>query len=230
MPIARIASLAFVPAGSALALGSSSASAGLRAELEDGKRSTFLVATPDQPALWAETEGFSFGAPVLFVRRLDRQTVADATQAMAAEMGGYWLRYYNSSGEPSPAARAKKPRRGAARGVVKIVSTAVTEAYPPRSPDHGCGVSQVRIADGREFSLLTATPSWFAKAFAEVGLVYFFGPSVLFVERLEPKLVRRAVSAMTADGDLWLCRYDTPRRTLPEVLSDFKTRHAAEFR
>jgi hypothetical protein len=109
---------------------------------------------------------------------------------------------------------------------VKVVSTAISEAYPPHSPDHACAVVQVRIEDGREFSLLTATPSWFEKTFAEMGLAYYFGPSVLFVARLEPKLVRKAVAAMAAEGDRWLCRYDTPRRTLPEVLADFKARRA----
>lgn len=109
----------------------------------------------------------------------------------------------------------------------KVVSLAISEAYPPRSPEHGCAVIQVRIEDGREFSLLAATPSWFSKAFAEMGLSYYFGPSVLFVSRLDEKLVRKAVTAMAAEGDLWLTRYDTPRRTLPEVLADFKARHAS---
>lgn len=113
MPTARIQSLEFVPGEPA----PERSSAGLKAGLEDGKQSTFFVATPDQPAVWTQEEGFSFGAPVLFARRLDQETVAEAAQAMAAEMGGYWLRYYNSPGErvhgqPSaarkPAKRAKK--------------------------------------------------------------------------------------------------------------------------
>lgn len=108
---------------------------------------------------------------------------------------------------------------------VKVVSAAISEAYPPHSPEHACAVVQVRIEDGREFSLLTATPSWFEKTFAEMGLSFYFGPSILFVTKLEPKLVRKAVNAMAAEGDRWLCRFDTPRRTLPEVLADFKARH-----
>jgi hypothetical protein len=222
MPPARIRSLEFVPAGASLAPESSSS--GLKAGLEDGGESTFTVATGDQPARWIDPAGYCFGAPVLFVRRLDEPTVAEAAEGMAAEMGGYWLRYYNSPGEPSPVGGAKKGKRAPAAGM-KVVSLAITEAYPPRSPDHGCAVIQVRIADGREFSMLSATPSWFAKAFEEIGLAYYFGPSVLFLKRIEPKLVRKAVTAMAADGDLWLCRYDTPRRTLPEVLADFKTRY-----
>ncbi|MDE2040029.1 MAG: hypothetical protein KGO96_01590 [Elusimicrobia bacterium] len=222
MPIARIASLAFLPEGPAVARDPASGSAALRAQLEDGKRSTFLVATPDQPASWAAKEGWSFGPPVLFVRRLDEETVAQAAQAMAAEMGGYWLRYYNFPGAGLPQARAARSRRPTG---LEIVSTTVTEAYPPRSLD-GCAVAQAAVADGREFSLLCATPAWFARSFEQLRLDYFFGPSVLFVSRLKPKLARQAVSALAAEGDRWLCRYDTPRRTLPELLADFAARHA----
>ena len=110
--------------------------------------------------------------------------------------------------------------------VLSVVSVALTEAYPPRSPEEGCAVTQAMLSDGREFSLLTATPSWFEKAFAEQGLRYYFGPSILFVRRLEPALVKKAVKAMAADGDRWLCLYDTPRTTLPEVLARFKERHS----
>jgi hypothetical protein len=106
MPTARIASLAFVPEQPA----PESSSAGLKAGLEDGKQSEFFVATADQPGPWTQAEGFSFGAPVLFVRRLDEETVAEAAQAMAAEMGGYWLRYYNSPGERQQGAAAPKAK------------------------------------------------------------------------------------------------------------------------
>ena len=109
----------------------------------------------------------------------------------------------------------------------RVISVAVTEAYPPRSPDHCCGVVQVRLQDGREFSLLTATPSWFERAFADLELACYFGPSILFVRRLEPAIVRKAVKAMVSEGDRWLCVYDTPRTTLPQVLSAFKSRHQA---
>jgi hypothetical protein len=115
MPTARIAALEFVAQDPVRELAPQSDSVGLRAALEDGKVSLFQVATPDQPQRWVETEGFSFGAPVLFVKRLDLETVAEAAQAMASEMGGYWLRYYNSPGErvagAAPAAKAKaKPK------------------------------------------------------------------------------------------------------------------------
>lgn len=107
----------------------------------------------------------------------------------------------------------------------RLVSVAVTEAYPPRSPTLGCAVVQARLGDGREFSILTATPSWFEKAFNEQGLRYYYGPSILFVKSLELSLIRRAVKAMISEGDRWLCLYDTPRTTLPEVLANFKARH-----
>ena len=106
-----------------------------------------------------------------------------------------------------------------------MVSVALTEVYPPRR-DQGCAVVQVRVGDGREFSLLTATPGWFEKTFVQLGLRYYFGPSILFVRRLDLGIVRKAVRAMAADGDGWLCLLDTPRRTLPEVLSQFKARRS----
>lgn len=108
---------------------------------------------------------------------------------------------------------------------LRVVSVAISEAYPPRDLDEACGVVQVRLNDGREFSILTSTPSWFEKTFKELGLQYYFGPSVLFVRRLELALVRKAVRAMASEGDTWLCLYDTPRTTLPELLSRFKDRH-----
>lgn len=112
MPTARIAALDFLNEENAT-LEPSSGSVGLRASLEDGKQSIFQVATADQPGRWVESEGFSFGAPVLFVKRLDQQTVAEAAQSMAAEMGGYWLRYYNSPGERVAGGGAAKPERAA---------------------------------------------------------------------------------------------------------------------
>lgn len=106
----------------------------------------------------------------------------------------------------------------------RVVSVALTEAYPPRTPEQSCAVAQVRLSDGREFSLLTSTPSWFEKTVAELGLRYYFGPSVLFVRALDLRLVRKAVRAMASEGDRWLTLYDTPRTTLPQVLAQFRER------
>ena len=115
MPTARIAALEFLPHDPNREPVPESDSVGLKAALEDGKVSVFQVATADQPGQWVSDEGFSFGAPVLFVKRLDREIVADAAQAMASEMGGYWLRYYNSPGERVAGQPAAKPPKAKAK-------------------------------------------------------------------------------------------------------------------
>ena len=186
---------------------------------ENGGVSVFEAATPDQPALWAEKgkKGWFFGSPVLFVSRLDRRSIEAAVAAMAQDMGGYWLRYFNSP---------KKKPAGAAAQKFKVASVVLTELYPPRKPDHGCAAAQAIITDGREFSFLTSTPSWFQKTFSEMALPYYYGPSFLFVRKLDQALLRKAVKAMAEEGDRLLCLYDTPRRTLPEVLAEFKTKHS----
>ena len=101
----------------------------------------------------------------------------------------------------------------------------IREAEPPLSPGHCSAVVEVSLADGREFSILAATPSWFAEAFAQTGLDFYFGPLVLFVRTMDLGLVRRAVTAMVKGGDQWLCRHDTPRTTLAKVLAEFKSKH-----
>ena len=113
MPIAQIRALEFLTPEDSLDPGS--ATADLHAELEDGRHSTFAVATPEQPKRWLGPEGFSFGTPVLFCKRVDRETVAEAAQALAAEMGGYWLRYYNSADIASKVARTLKLKSGKRR-------------------------------------------------------------------------------------------------------------------
>jgi hypothetical protein len=76
----------------------SSGTALVRVRLEDGKQSVFTAATMDAPARWLKKgkAGFRVGRPVLFVRSLEPAAVADAVNWMAADMGGFWLRYYNS--------------------------------------------------------------------------------------------------------------------------------------
>lgn len=215
MPAARVSSIEFLSPASAKAAGEN---AGVQVRLEDGSLSAFLVATPGRPALGMKKgkKDYAFGAPMLFVKSLDQEAVGEAVVAMAERMSGYWLRYYNSSS-----------RQGAKAKALQIVSAAVTEAYPPRKSEEACGVVQARIADGREFSLLTATPSWFERSFENLGLRYYFGPSILFVKKLDLEIVRRAVKAMAADGDRWLCLYDTPRTTLPEILAQFEERQTS---
>ena len=167
MAPARIRSLEFLAPEKERAV-PESAESGLRAGLEDGGESTFFVATPNQAARWLADTDFSFGAPVLYVRRLDQETVAQATQAMASDMSGYWLRYYNAASEVTP---APKKGRKTTTAACKVVSASISEAYPPRSPE-GCAVIQARIEDGREFSVLTSTPAWFEKRMADLALPY----------------------------------------------------------
>ncbi|MBI5622707.1 MAG: hypothetical protein HY924_02900 [Elusimicrobia bacterium] len=95
----------------------SSGSASVRVRLEDGKQSVFSVATIDAPGRWLKEGkgGYRLGKPVLFVRSLSGGSVTQALNWMAADMGGFWLRYYNSEkrpAAPAPVAQeAKKPAR-----------------------------------------------------------------------------------------------------------------------
>lgn len=108
---------------------------------------------------------------------------------------------------------------------LRVDAIAITDAEPAQNPGHCSAVVQVSLADGRQFSILAATPSWFSEAFAKAGLEFYFGPLVLFVRTMDLGLVRRAVTDMVKSGDQWLCRYDTPRTTLGQVLEQFRAKH-----
>lgn len=178
-------------------------------ELENGRTLSIRVAAPAEAASWiSPKQPYAFGDPVLFVARRDEASVARAVAAMAADMGGYWLRYYDAS--PVPQSSVK---------VVPLGTAAWTDS------EKGCGVVDAVLKDGREFSLLAATPEWFAQAFARLKLPYYFGPCVLFLKGPEAAAARAAAKAMALAGDRWLCRYDTPRMTLPGVLERFKASH-----
>ena len=109
---------------------------------------------------------------------------------------------------------------------LRVDAIEITDAEPAQSPGHCSAAVQVSLADGRQFSILAATPSWFAEALDKAGLEFYFGPLVLFVRSMDLGLVRRAVTDMVKDGDQWLCRYDTPRTTLGKVLAEFKAKHS----
>lgn len=115
MPGARVRSIEFI---SSAALKPAGDNADIQVKLEDGSFSSFVVATPDQPRRWMGKDGrdFSFGTPVLFASRLERETVREAVEAMAEEMSGYWLRYYNSLGDLSGAARTLRLKEARGRG------------------------------------------------------------------------------------------------------------------
>lgn len=184
--------------------------------LEDGSSSSFAVSTPSEPAaaLEAGGRGFFFGRPVLFVASLDEASIGEAVNALAADIGGFWLRYYNTPGASKDIAEKKTPRP---------VTVDLTER---EGRAERCSANvQVHLDDGRQFSILAATASWFEQAFKKAGLRYYFGPAVLFLGRMELALAKKAAQEMARRGDQWLCSYDTPRTTLSRVLADFKAKH-----
>lgn len=105
MPVAKIRSIELSPR--AADLDAESGEVKINVGLEDGSASSFPAATFDRPSQWASQDGkdFHFGAPVLFVSRLDQEMLGKAVVAMAEEMSGFWLRYYKTLG---PAQARKK--------------------------------------------------------------------------------------------------------------------------
>ena len=115
---ARVSSIEFLSPQAGLK--ASGDNVDVQVRLEDGSFSSFVAATPDQPAAWmrGNKADFSFGTPLLFASSLDRETVGSAVEAMASEMSGYWLRYYNSLGDLSSIAKTlRAPKRG--KGTLK---------------------------------------------------------------------------------------------------------------
>ena len=217
--IPAILSIRFVPPSDKPESGSVT----LEVSLEDGKTSSFMAATPDGVRGWMaeRADDFAFGAPVLFAKDLEEETLGRSIEAMASDMSGYWLRYYNT---PKGSGKgAKKGKKTAKK--LKVVHIEINDSNPSGEPGNCCATIQASVEDGRQFSILAATPSWFKERFIESGMLCFFGPSVLFVRTMDALFVRRAVEAMAKDGDLWLCRYDTPRTTLTKALEDFKAKH-----
>ncbi len=202
MPAPKIAFVDFLDALERSDPGSGQAR--VRVGLEDGRESSFLAATFDRPEAWIKESkaGHWFAEPVLYVRRLDAATVRAAVDAMASDMGGYWLRYYRSApGRPS---------------TIGVGRTAVDRV------EGGCGVVETILRDGREFSILTATPSWWRAELERRGLDCYFGPMVLFVTKLDAAHAKRASKQMAETDEQLFCRYDTPRKTLPQVLDAFQ--------
>jgi hypothetical protein len=92
MPAPIVASIDFAPPEDV-----SSGDCELTVAFEGGGGSTFKAATFDRAEAWmagAKSKAW-WSEPVLFVEKLDPETVRAAVDAMAAEMGGYWLRYYH---------------------------------------------------------------------------------------------------------------------------------------
>ena len=188
-------------------LDAASGEARVRVGLEGGSESSFLAATFDRPEAWMKEKkaGHWFAEPVLYVRRLDEATVRAAVNAMAVDLGGYWLRYY----------------RAAPRSPSKIgVGSAAVDRV-----EGGCGVVEAVLKDGREFSILSATPSWWCAQLESRDLPFYFGPMVLFMTKLDAAHAKRASALMAETDEQLFCRYDTPRKTLPQVLDAFQALH-----
>lgn len=201
MSAPRVLSVAFTPPADP-----ASGEARVSVDLEGGKQSSFTAATFDRPEAWVKAEkgGFWLGEPVLFVARLDEATVKSAVDAMAGHLGGYWLRYYRAlPGQPSK---------------VGLGHAAIDRAQA------GCAVVEAVLKDGREFSMLAATPRWWREELQRRRAPFYFGPLALFLEKLDHAHAKRAAQAMAAKDEQLFCRYDTPRRTLPEVLDDYLAR------
>ena len=184
-----------------------SGEAHVRVGLEGGRESSFLAATFDRPEAWMKEKKTShwFAEPVLYVRRLDERTVRAAVNAMALDLGGYWLRYYRAA-----------PRQPSKIGVGLAAVDRVAG---------GCGVVEAVLKDGREFSILSATPSWWRAELERRQLAFYFGPMVLFVTKLDAVHAKRASKLMAETDEQLFCRYDTPRKTLPQVLDAFQALH-----
>lgn len=95
----------------------------------------------------------------------------------------------------------------------------------PKRPEHSSGVIEVYLKDGRQFTLLAATPSWFKSTLKDLGLKFYYGPAVLFVKSVDAATARKAAKDMMAEDEQLLVRYDTPRRTLPDILESFRQTH-----
>ena len=111
-------------------------------------------------------------------------------------------------------------------GVKAVGHVELTYLSDPARPDHACGVVEVYLKDSRQFTLLAATPSWFKAELGRLGLRYYYGPAVLFLRSVDLVSARKAAAAMQAEDEQLLIRYDTPRRTLPDVLDAFRAAHS----
>lgn len=101
----------------------------------------------------------------------------------------------------------------------------LTHLADPARLDHASGVIEVYLKDGRQFTLLAATPSWFKDELKRLGLKFYYGPAVLFLKKMDLAGARKAAKDMMAENEQLLVRYDTPRRTLPDILEAFRAAH-----
>ncbi len=204
MPAPKIAAVEFLDA---LPAAGAPGQARVRVALDAGRDSVFLAATYDRPAAWTrEGGGFWFGEPTLYARELNAATVRAAAEAMAAELGGFWLRYYRASpGRPS---------------AVGLGSARLDRVEPGRA------VLEAVLKDGREFSMFAADPDWWREELERRGFHFYFGPQAIFLKPLDGRRARAAAKAMAVRDEQLFCRHDTPRRTLGEILDAFSAARA----
>jgi hypothetical protein len=181
----------------------SSGEAPVHVRLSGGGRAAFRAVEFDRPEQRLLTSASSYWAAhaVVHVSSINRRTVQAAVAAMSADLGGYWLRYYRN---------AKWPRATVGLGSASL-----------RVDAPGVGVVETQLKDGRRFSLLAAEPSWWKPQLEKRGLLFYFGPAVLFLARLDEQSAQLAAENLSLIDDQLFCRLDTPRRTLIDVLDDF---------
>ena len=68
----------------------------------------------------------------------------------------------------------------------------LTHLTDPARPEHSSGVIEVYLKDGRQFTLLAASPSWFKAELQRLGLKFYYGPAVLFLKKLDMAASRKA--------------------------------------
>ena len=57
----------------------------------------------------------------------------------------------------------------------RLARVDLRDIEPAKRPEHCCAVAEAHLDDGRQFSILTATPSWFAEALSSAGMPYYYG-------------------------------------------------------
>ncbi|MBI5210053.1 MAG: hypothetical protein HY927_08785 [Elusimicrobia bacterium] len=106
----------------------------------------------------------------------------------------------------------------------RVVKVALEAVETLGDAGRSCGVIEICLSDGREFSVLASTPAWFEEKLRQLGLDFYYGHSILFLKAVKLDVAKKAAKEL-AKNDAWLCLYDTPRTSVSRVLEDFRQRH-----
>src|ERR1700676_386030 len=91
---------------------------------------------------------------------------------------------------------------------VKIKSITYLSDLSEVNPEHDNIDVHVVLEDGREFTFVVATPNNVFWCMDNEGIDYFFGDPMLFVKRLTPENIEKAVRAIVAhENGRWLRIY-----------------------